>query len=110
MAVIAVGLVSGIGCSNDKEPQTNTTQQDIPLLTSGEAASLVYHYLDSRLEGSIYRTRLNVWGGNSGAVYAGNHKWNVFIFELGTWSVYERTQVVEANDLLANTITRDHFK
>jgi hypothetical protein len=84
----------------------------VPLLTSGEAASLVYQYLDDRLEDGVYRTRLNTWGGKTGTTYAGDHKWTVStgIYGLGLWYAYERTETVTPGDITAQNVARLHFK
>lgn len=112
MALLAVALCGSLGCSNDKkEPQKSiTAPQDVPILTSSEAASVVYQYLDVRLKDGTPRGWLTQWGGKSGATYAGNHTWNVQTTGLGTWSLYERTSAVTPADETAQRIARLWFK
>ena len=117
MAVLVTFLIGGVGCSNDQqETDTNgdtangDTQQDTPLLTAGEAASLVYDYLDSRLYETVYRNKLSTWGGRRGATYRGDHEWSVGTMYLGVWTAYERTGVVQPQDMAAKVIARDHFR
>lgn len=112
MALVAVVIFVGIGCSNDSqeaETPEDTAQQDTPLLTQAEACSLVYQYLDARLYEASYRAKLTSWGGRGGAVYRGNHTWTVNTLYLGFWTVYERTAVVQPLDQVAMLIVRDHF-
>ena len=110
--LLAVSMVGFTGCSCGEKSETNedTTPVDVPLMTAAEARGLVYQYLDSRLEVPLYRSRLNSWGGNTGGVYAGQHKWNVYVMGLGTWSVYERTGVVTPSDLTAQQVAQRGFK
>jgi len=110
IGLLAVALISGIGCSDD----------DAPIVTPEEAESLVCQHLESNLHSGgcgwlvPCRNRLQNW--EPTATYLGDHAWKVctpptdIVKDLGCWTVYERTKVVEPANDVAKSLARDHFK
>ncbi|OGO03526.1 MAG: hypothetical protein A2Y72_06255 [Chloroflexi bacterium RBG_13_53_26] len=75
------------------------------VLTSGEACSLVYHYLYHRLDGGR-RHRLAKYRSQFTATSLGSHRWHVFTWlaSFGQWNVNGATPAMEPVDAIARRL------